>query len=170
MPSFYKDSGSCMIEMILARSRNNVIGKNGKLPWSQSNDLKWFKSKTMGKRLIVGRKTFLSIPELKGRHLNIATRTHIITNYKVINDLDVFLKRTEKDFVVIGGSEIYKAALPYVDRIYLTDIDCEIKGDSFGPEIDEFEFNEVYSRKDPGEGLGSKNQYNCNYRILERIK
>ncbi|WP_214482462.1 dihydrofolate reductase [Bacillus sp. SM2101] len=121
---------------IVAVSKNGVIGVDNKLPWNLSNDLKYFKSKTTGKNVIMGRKTFDSIGKpLPNRENYILTRER---NYQqegchVYHSIDEIIKYlpVDKENMVIGGGEVYKLFSPYVDKIYLTKVDVIIEGDTF---------------------------------------
>lgn len=127
-----------MITLIAACSKNGVIGKDNTLPWRLPEDLKRFKSLTMGKNVLMGRKTYESI----GKPL--PNRTNIVltrdTSFKtdsvlVYNNLEQVLP-IFRDIIVIGGGEIYKQCINKADVIELTLIDKEFEGDAFFPSID----------------------------------
>ncbi|MCF7741462.1 MAG: dihydrofolate reductase [Candidatus Marinimicrobia bacterium] len=128
--------------IIAAKSKNNVIGKKGKMPWHLPGDLAFFKSKTMGHHVLIGRKTYqnLDIP-LKGRNLIIVTKNNQFQSKKhtVAHDLsDAFmiaLTNNEKELFIAGGSSIYKQTIEIVDKMYITEIDATIQGDRYFPEI-----------------------------------
>lgn len=132
-----------MLSILVAFSKNYVIGRDNKLIWYIPKDLKRFKDLTTGKTIIMGRKTFESLPKvLPDRQHIIVTRdtSFNIENDKVmvINNIEdiIKLKDTEEEYFVIGGGEVYKTLLPYCKRLYLTVIDSEFKGDTYFPEID----------------------------------
>jgi len=130
-----------MLYHIVAMSKNNVIGKDNKLPWHFSCDLKNFKKITMGSTVIMGRKTYASIGRpLPGRQNYVLSRSanSDTDNPKYYNNLEQAVKEspTEKTFI-IGGAEIYKETLKDVDGIYLTLIDDEYEGDAFYPNVPE---------------------------------
>ena len=133
-----------MLSIIVAKAKNNVIGKNNELIWKLPEDLKRFKQLTTGHTIIMGRKTFESL----GRVL--PNRKHIIfsqnPDFKV-NDENVeivhsmlqiqeYIEDKEEHFV-IGGAMIYNLLMPYVTKMYVTQIDKEFEGDAFFPRIDE---------------------------------
>ena len=133
-----------MLSIIVAKAKNNVIGKNNELIWKLPEDLKRFKKLTTGHTIIMGRKTFESL----GRVL--PNRKHIIfsqnPDFKV-NDENVeivhsmlqiqgYIEDKEEHFV-IGGAMIYNLLMPYVTKMYVTQIDKEFEGDAFFPRIDE---------------------------------
>lgn len=136
-----------MISLICAVAQNRVIGKDGSLPWDLPTDLKYFRDTTKYSAVIMGRKTFESIGHpLKDRTNIVITRNKAWANSGVVvaNSLDYALgyldgmsspnPHTGKIFI-IGGAEIYKAALPIADEILLTDVACEPDGDALFPVI-----------------------------------
>lgn len=135
-----------MISLIVAVNNQNTIGLNGEMPWRNKEDLSHFRAYTMGKDLLMGRKTFEGLPStLDGRNIHILTRNQSYPN--AINDLDSFLekyKNTENELVIAGGGEIYKLLMPHVDKIVLSVIhDNNIIGDTFFMDIDEEVFELV---------------------------
>ena len=128
-----------IVSLVYAQSRNGVIGSHGKLPWRLPSDLKRFKQVTMGKPIIMGRKTWDSLPRkpLPGR-LNI-----VITRQKdfaaagatVVSDVAGALAAAGNvpEVCVIGGGQIFTTFLPIARRIYLTEIDLQVAGDTFAP-------------------------------------
>lgn len=132
-----------MFSLIVAIADNNVIGKDNKLIWHLSNDLKRFKSITSGKTMLMGRKTFESLPGvLPNRKHIILTRDKNFTvdsdQVTVIHDLDSFInehKDSDDEIFVIGGAEIYKQLLPHCKKIHLTRIYESFDGDTYFPEI-----------------------------------
>ena len=141
-----------MISISVAVAKNNVIGKDNKLLWHVSEDLKRFKRNTSNKKMIMGRKTFESLPGI------LPDREHIVVtrdeNFKVdsdkvkiVHDLNSLLEKYSKcedEIFVIGGAEIYKQLLPYTQKIYLTKIDATFEGDTYFPEINYDEFKTDY--------------------------
>ena len=135
------------LSLIVAMSENRVIGKDGKLPWHLSDDLKRFKRLTMGHPIIMGRKTHESIGRvLGGRDNIILTRSadyevagaHVCAS--VEEALDVC---GERDAFVIGGESIYRLFLDRADRIYMTRVHQAFEGDAFFPSWDETRFKEI---------------------------
>lgn len=141
-----------MFSLIVAIAEENVIGKDNKLIWHLSEDLKRFKSITSGHTMLMGRKTFESLPGV------LPNRKHVIitrdNNYSVnsdqvsiITDLDSFIKEHEncdEEIFVIGGAEIYKQLLPHCSKLYLTRVHKSFEGDTFFPEIDFSQFVKEY--------------------------
>lgn len=131
------------LSMIVATDPSRVIGKNKDLPWPRiKEDMKWFKKKTSGHVIIMGRKTYESLGKPLPRRANfVITRNR---NFKapgcfVYNDADVALKEAfdiDKEPIVIGGSAIYELFLPRTDTLYLTEVKKSYEGDTFFPELD----------------------------------
>ena len=135
------------ISLIVAVSRNGAIGLNNQLPWYLPEDLKYFKSVTMGKPLIMGRKTFDSIGRpLPGRANIVLTRDPQWTwaGVEVVQSVEQALVAGEiaceaadvDEIMVIGGEQIYRMTIDLADRIYLTQVDADVEGDAFFPDID----------------------------------
>jgi len=141
-----------MISLIVAASRNGVIGANNKLPWHLPADLKRFKQLTMGHPILMGRRTYESIGKpLPGRTNIVITRQ---PGFKACGAMLVhsfeealLLCENEKEVFVIGGAEIFKQALPSTNRIYLTRTNQDFAGDAFLFEIDPAVWKET-SRED----------------------
>jgi len=131
-----------MISIIVAVSTNNVIGRQGELPWRLSDDLKHFKAVTMGKPIIMGRKTWESIGRpLPGRQNIVITRQPGFEAHgcDVVMSIEegIIAAGDVEEVMVIGGSQAYDLVLPVAERLYLTRVHAEIEGDAFFPEIDE---------------------------------
>jgi len=137
------------ISMIVARSRNHVIGRNNQMPWKISADLQFFKKVTMGFPVIMGRKTWESIGRpLPGRRNIVVSRNAELqlTGAEVVNSLDAAIT-TLNEFprvFVIGGEQLFTQAFPKVDRLYITEIDIDVEGgDTFFEVPNESEWREV---------------------------
>ncbi len=129
-----------MISIIVAADLNNTIGGNNDLLWRIPEDLKRFKALTMGKLCIMGRKTFESIGKpLPGRRFVIITRdsSYKLAGCEVVSSLDAALAMgvLEEEIMIIGGGEIYRQALPFTDKVYLTRVLADFEGDTFFPEL-----------------------------------
>lgn len=137
-----------MISIIVATAENNVIGGDNKLLWHISEDLKRFKSITMGKTLVMGRKTFESLPGvLPGRKHIVITRDKEFNpqheQVEVIHSIDEIITKYRDNSVevlIIGGGEIYKQLLPYADKLYLTKVFKSFEGDTLFPEVNEMDW------------------------------
>lgn len=126
------------ITLIVARAQNGVIGRGGRLPWHIPADLKRFKAITMGTAMVMGRKTFESLPGLlPGRRHLVLTRdsTWIVQGAEIVHSVDEALKAAGADPVsVIGGAEIFALFLPLAQRIELTEVLANIEGDTVMPD------------------------------------
>ena len=161
-----------MLSIIVAKAKNNVIGKNNKLLWHISDDLKRFKELTTNHTIIMGRKTFESL----GRVL--PNRKHIVfsnnpdfkvddENVEVVHSMlqiQEYIESEEETFV-IGGAIIYNLLMPYVKKMYVTEIDKEFEGDTFFPRINEETWKEISREKGPED---SENKFTYEYVIYER--
>ncbi len=133
-----------MISMIAAMARNNCIGRDGELPWDIPEDLAHFRSVTKGKPVIMGRKTWESLPEqvrpLPGRTNIIITRQTdytVPTGVLVYSDIQAAIdsQSATEEVMIIGGAQIYTMGMPFADRLYITHVDRDVDGDTFFPEI-----------------------------------
>ena len=121
-----------MLGMIVACDRNGAIGKDGDLPWRQSTDLQHFKQVTMGSNLIMGRKTWDSLPGM------LPGRTHYVLSRGIVSGVEVidYDRALQMEGWVIGGGEIYKLFLPHVEQLYRTIIDARVTdADTHFPDI-----------------------------------
>ncbi|MFZ1962625.1 MAG: dihydrofolate reductase [Roseiarcus sp.] len=148
------------LALIAAVARNGVIGAGDALPWRLSSDLKRFKALTMGKPLIIGRKTFQAIGRaLPGREIIVVTRDEAYApeGVEVARDIDAALRLAEAkagaagvdEVVVAGGGEIYAQTIARAGRLYVTEVDLAPEGDARFPGIDPALWREV--RREPGE-------------------
>lgn len=164
------------LALIWAMSRNRTIGRNNALPWHLPEDLKYFKRVTMGKPIIMGRKTWESIGRpLPGRTNIVITRDESFSapGIKVVHSLNDALSVAESvgvidgadEVVVIGGAQIYALTLPNADRLYLTQVHAEVEGDAHFPMFDLTQWHELgredYSASGP-------NPYDYSFVVLER--
>jgi dihydrofolate reductase len=139
------------IALVAAVARGGVIGRDGGVPWHLPEDLARFKSLTTGHAVVMGRKTWDSLPErfrpLPGRRNIVVTRDPgwRADGAEPAGSLDDALARTGEDerVFVIGGAQIYRQALPLADELLLTELDLEVGGDTFFPEIDAGRFEET---------------------------
>lgn len=156
-----------MISIIAAAAKNGVIGLNGSIPWNIPEDLAYFKKLTMGKTVIMGRKTYESIGHPLPGRFNIiisSINNYFADNCITVPTLEAALANTKSQEVFIcGGCSVYKEALPVADRIYLTEIDAEFFGDVFFPEFDKDKYIKTISAEHKG-------KHNYTFAVYERIK
>lgn len=137
--------------IIAAVAENGVIGKDGEIPWHIPEDLEHFKEKTTGNTVVMGRKTFQSLPDsfkpLPDRENIVLTRSDFEPKYesvKIANSLEEAWEKAENEKVfIIGGAGVYKQVMQEADRMILTEILEEYKGDTYFPEFDEETWREV---------------------------
>jgi dihydrofolate reductase len=152
-----------MIKIVVATSNNGVIGKDNKLLWKQSEDLKRFKSLTLGQKVVMGRKTYESIGKpLPGRDNYVITRSlNEIEGCKLLKSFEE-VNKLEGDIFIIGGGEIYEKFITFADEIYLTIIDCDVDGDTFF----NLDFNEWIEISSESFKKDEKNEYNYTFKKL----
>lgn len=165
------------LSLIVARARNGVIGKDGDMPWRLSEDLKRFKSLTAGKPVIMGRATWESLPRKplpKRPNIVISRNTQFSApGAWLASELAVAIAYGEamaaekkcEEFFIIGGASLYADALPFARHLYLTEVLAEIDGDTFFPEINECDWEEIESKHLPSD---EKNTFPTRYRHLIR--
>jgi len=139
-----------IVSIIVAKADNQVIGMNNQLPWHIPNDLQHFLRNTLGHYVIMGRKTFESLPKpLLGRSLIIITHKlsydalGSLTAPNLTKALSLAKKAGEKEVFIAGGSTVYEEALPLADQVYLTAIRATVAGDTFFPALARDEWHEV---------------------------
>lgn len=162
--------------IIVAVGENGVMGRGGGLPWHLSSDLKIFRRLTMGKPMIMGRKTFQCLEgPLDGRDNIVVSRNACfdVEGVFCVTSLDEAFALSERlaaergvdEVTIIGGAEIYQAALPKVTRIYKTLVHAAPEGDTFFPELEEGDWREI-SREDFK--AGEKDDFDFSLIVLER--
>ena len=161
-----------MLSIIVAKARNNIIGKENKIVWNLPADLKRFKELTTGHTIIMGRKTFESL----GRVL--PNRKHIVfsqnpdfkvedENVSVVHsmlEIQEYIENEQENFV-IGGAMIYNLLMPHISKMYVTEIDKEFEGDSFFPKINTDIWKETSREKGPKDEI---NNLDYDYVIYEK--
>ena len=164
------------LSLIVAVADNGVIGQEGRLPWRLPEDLKYFKRVTLGKPIIMGRKTWESIGRpLPGRTNIVISRQpgYQAEGARVVatlpEALDLARSVAEKDgadeLMVIGGEAIYRLALPLADRLYVTEVHAEVPGDARFPPWDRSEWLEIRRERAPERPAG---EHECCFVLYER--
>ncbi|MDA0117299.1 type 3 dihydrofolate reductase [Vibrio sp. T11.5] len=158
-----------IISMIAAMAKDRVIGKDNQMPWHLPADFAWFKRCTMGKPVIMGRKTYESIGRpLPGRHNIVVSRdvNLAIEGVTTVISIDHALEAAGDvdEVMIIGGGAIYKACLPQADKLYVTYIGAQIEGDTQFPHWGDM-FEETYSENYLAD---EKNAYDMRFVVLER--
>ncbi|MGC1243554.1 MAG: dihydrofolate reductase [Chryseosolibacter sp.] len=150
-----------IVSAIAALSRNKVIGKNNDLPWRLPDDMKFFMNKTKGHHVVMGRKNYDSLHE---KYKPLPQRTNVVITrqkdfvapgcivlHAVEPALEIAKDNSETECFIIGGAEIYRLAMPYTTRMYLTEIDAVIDGDTYFPDIDQDEWVEISREHHPAD-------------------
>jgi len=158
------------VSLIVAMDRNGVIGAGGRLPWRLPADLKRFKAITMGKPIVMGRKTHESIGRpLPGRENIVVTRDPDFRapGCTVVHSVEAALDhcRGAEEVMIMGGAELYRQLLPRADRIYLTHVQAEVPGDTRFPDWQRGEWKEVSREDHPADG---QNEHPYGFVILDR--
>lgn len=160
------------ISMIVARSRNGVIGNRGMLPWRLPEELKFFKQTTMGLPIIMGRKTWESIGRpLPGRRNVVITSnpSYSAEGAEVVGSIEEAIKlfSSNDTVMIIGGASIYKQALPLADTVWLTQIDQDFDGDAYFDSLSEEDWKIVWEEEHPAT---EKETLPYKFMRLERIR
>ncbi len=146
-----------MLSLIVAYGNNKEIGKDGRMPWpSLSRDFQHLQEKTMGKTLLMGQKTFESLPGVlpKRFHIIVSDDPNFNKVHKRVRvERDLFrtleeCRKAEEEIVVFGGASIYRASLPYVEKMYITKIAQDYEADTYFPDFDEEEWS-IEAEGDP---------------------
>jgi dihydrofolate reductase len=160
-----------IISIIVAMAENRVIGNDNSLPWYLPADLKHFKAMTMGKPIIMGRKTWESLPgKLPGRpHIVVSSNPdYIADGCSVAHSLEQALAVAGgvPEVMIVGGAMLYAQALPLADRLYLTMVETQVEGDTSFPEYDSEQWREVERERHPAD---ASNPYAYSFVTLSRV-
>ena len=148
-----------MINMIWAMDKNNLIGDGNRIPWHVKEDLIYYKNKTKGQNVLMGDATYFSLKSYYKTKPLPYGKCYIATidknlkienpleDIEIIYDLDSFLKKFDGDLWVCGGATIYKLALPYANRLYISFIKGDFKGDKYFPTIDYDKYNMIWENE-----------------------
>jgi dihydrofolate reductase len=163
-----------IISAIVARSANNVIGKDNDLPWRLPGDLRWFKERTLNRHIIMGRQSFECLPKALPKRVNIVVtrdlsyyRSDCIIRHSLDEALAFAHAAGEREVFIIGGGTVYEQTKNLWHRLYITDVDVNLDGDTFFPDILLDEYNLI---KEEPHKADEKNLYSYTFRVYERIK
>jgi dihydrofolate reductase len=165
------------VNIIVAFSTNNIIGKDNNLLWHLADDMAFFKQQTSGKTVVMGKNTYLSLPKkfrpLPNRKNVVISRQDPIEEHenliwcKSLEEAISSLKKTEEEIYIIGGGTIYEQTIPLADVVYATEVNVNLEGDTFFPEINMNEWTrevlDSYAKND-------KNEYDFEVVKYEKIK
>jgi dihydrofolate reductase len=162
-----------LVSAIVAVAKHHIIGKDNDIPWYLPADLKYFKEKTLNHHIIMGRKCFDSIGKPLPKRTNIIVSRNpflISSNCTIARSieeaLEVAYDNQETEAFIIGGGEIYRQSMDFLDKIYLTEVAVEVQGDITFPEIDSTIWkliSEVRHTKD------EKNEWDYTFKVFERV-
>lgn len=161
------------ISIIAAVDRNNAIGRDNQIPWCLSSDMKYFKSITMGKTIVMGRNTFASLNyrQLPGRHTVVVSSDQSFGSRYGVDVYDSLEKALtavsseQSETMIIGGGMLYRAALEYASKMYITLVDTEVEdADTFFPSFENL-FSLVSEERHTAD---EKNEYDYSFRIYRR--
>jgi dihydrofolate reductase len=158
--------------LIVARARNGAIGMDNAMPWHLPADLAHFKRTTMGRPVIMGRRTWESIGRaLPGRRNIVVSRTPGFTapGAEVVGSLEAAWRAVEKadEAFVIGGAQLYAEAMAQADRIYLTEVAADVEGDTFFPPLDATQWRETLLGRHTAD---ERNRFAVCWLLLERLR
>jgi dihydrofolate reductase len=162
-----------MINLIVAMDRNRVIGVDNKLPWHLPADLKYFKEKTLGSPVVMGRKTFESIGRPLPKRTNVVItrqQDYKAEGIRVVHGLEAALELTKSfaEVFVLGGGEIFEQAINLADRVYITEVDLAVeRGHAYFPRLNPNEWTLLEKRGHPAD---EKNQYACEFLTYVRAR
>lgn len=160
------------ISLIAAMADNRAIGIENRLPWKLPSDMKWFRQHTLGKPVVMGRKTFESFGgrTLPDRHNIVITRdsTYALENATVVHSIGeaITVAGDVPEVMIIGGASFYEQMLPQADRLYLTFVHASIEGDAWFPEVDFSQWCEIERHE---QSADEKNAYPHSFVIYDRI-
>ncbi len=161
-----------IISAIVATAKNNVIGAENDIPWYLPADLKYFKKVTLNHHIIMGRKCFESIGRPLPKRSNIVVTRNpffIASNCFVVHSVEEGLnlaeENGEEEVFIIGGGEIYNLSIPFLDRLYLTEVDLEVKGDIYFPELDPDKWT---LSSEEAHKSDEKNEHNYTFKVFNR--
>lgn len=161
-----------IISAIVAKGKNNVIGKDNDLPWHLPGDLKWFKAKTLNRHIIMGRKSFESLPGILPNRVHVVVtrdksyyHSNIVVKHSIDEALAYAHKEGEEEVFILGGGNIYKQTQDLWQRLYLTEVDAQPEGDTYFPEVNYDLFKITF---DEHHVADDKNQYSYTFKIYER--
>ncbi|WP_420627922.1 dihydrofolate reductase [Candidatus Leptofilum sp.] len=161
------------LAMIVAMDRNGLIGVDNGLPWRLPDDMQWFVQRTMGKPVIMGRKTYESIPAkfrpLKGRHNIVLTRDpdYEAPGATVVHSIEAALAAVGdvEEIIIGGGANLYAQLLPQTSRLYLTIVEAELDGDAYFPRIQALAWRKIFMQHHPAD---ERHDFAFTWFILER--
>lgn len=161
-----------MLTHIVAASENNIIGVKNGLPWRLPDDFKYFKNKTWGMPIIMGRATFESLKKALPGRLNVVltkkkdwTADNVVVAHTIEEAIEKAKDGGSREIFIIGGGEIFRETLPIVDRVYRTRVHTTVEGDTTYPELDPTIWKQIKSETFPAD---ERNNYSYTFEMWER--
>ena len=166
-----------VIALVVAIAENGAIGRGGDLPWRLSSDMRYFRKITMGKPVIMGRRTFKSLPRVFDGRLNVVLtrdKGFVAPDAVMVHSLGEGLaaarasaERTRAhEIMVIGGEDVFREVLPQARRIYLTEVHASPEADTWFPEFDKREWREIFRERHEA---GPRDEHAFSFVVLERV-
>jgi len=163
------EANTAVISLIWAMDNNRLIGANNQMPWHLPADMAWFRQHTLGKPVLMGRKTFDSLgkPLPNRRNIILSRQTDLqVEGCEVVHDIEAALQMFEhEELMVMGGAEIYALALPFAQQLYATNIEHSFEGDAWFPKID---MNQWQLAQHEQHQADEKNKYPYRFEIYKR--
>ena len=167
-----------IIALVVAKAENGAIGRGGELPWHLRSDMRYFREITMGKPVLMGRRTFKSLPRVLDGRLNIVlsrdrgfVAPDAVMAHSLKEGLDAARDSAARtgafEIMIIGGEELFREVLPQAHRIYLTEVHASPKADTFFPALDPNEWREVSREAHPA---GPKDDHDFSFVVLDRVR
>ncbi|MBK6932100.1 MAG: dihydrofolate reductase [Saprospirales bacterium] len=163
-----------IVSAIVAVATNGVIGIDNQIPWHLPADLAYFKRTTLGHHILMGRNSFSSIGRPLPKRTNVVitrdpffTAEGVLVAHSVEEALGLAYDNGETEAFIIGGGAIYRESMELWDRLYLTEVDAAPQGDVLFPELDPFEWREIWRETHAAD---EKNEFGYTFRVLERIQ
>lgn len=156
----------------MAKAQNNIIGRDNDLPWHLPGDLKWFKQKTLNRHIIMGRKSFESLPKPLPKRVNIVItrdKTYYRSGCIIVHSIDEALafakEEGETEAFILGGGNVYNQTKNLWNRLYLTEVNANPVGDTSFPEVNYDNYDLVYEDHNVAD---DKNEFSYTFKIYER--
>jgi dihydrofolate reductase len=167
-----------IIALAVAKAENGAIGRGGELPWHLRSDMRYFREITMGKPVLMGRRTFKSLPRVLDGRLNIVlsrdrgfVAPDAVMAHSLKEGLDAARASAARtgasEIMIIGGEDVFREVLPQADRIYLTEVHASPKADTWFPDLDPSEWREVSREAHPA---GPKDDHAFSFVVLDRVR
>jgi dihydrofolate reductase len=171
-------AGEPIVVLVVAKAENGAIGRGGELPWHLRSDMRYFREITMGKPIVMGRRTFKSLPRVLDGRLNIVlsrdrgfVAPDAVMAHSLKEGLDAARASAARtgafEIMIIGGEELFREVLPQAHRIYLTEVHASPKADTFFPALDPNEWREVSREAHPA---GPKDDHDFSFVVLDRVR